>query len=71
MARATKADGVLHYSLSFCQTYAAEALRWRRRCRKKGFPCSRWSPISRGMTSRRLLTRVQAFVEMLVRAREP
>lgn len=65
MARATNADGVLHYSLAFCQTYAAEAMKVEKALQKAGIPVlSLESDFSLNDVAQ-LSTRIQAFIEML------
>lgn len=65
MARATKADGVIHYSLSFCQTYAAEAMKVEKALQKEGIPVISLESDFSTNDIAQLSTRVQAFVEML------
>lgn len=65
MARAVKADGVIHYSLAFCQTYEAEAMKIEKALRKDGIPVLSLSSDFSTNDWAQLLTRVQAFVEML------
>jgi len=65
MARELAVDGVIHYSLTFCQTYAAEAIKVDKALQRAGIPAlSLESDFSPG-DAQQLLTRVQAFVEML------
>lgn len=68
MARETSADGVIHYSLAFCQTYASEAFKVEKALAKEGIPMltleSDFSPNDQAQ----LATRVGAFVEMLQRS---
>ena len=65
MARETKADGVIHYSLSFCQTYASEAMKVEKALQKAGIPVISLESDFSANDSAQLSTRVQAFVEML------
>lgn len=69
MALDLNADGVIHYALAFCQTYAAEALRVEKALGERGVPVlsieSDFSPND----AAQLDTRVQAFVEMLTQRR--
>jgi benzoyl-CoA reductase/2-hydroxyglutaryl-CoA dehydratase subunit BcrC/BadD/HgdB len=70
LVKATNADGVIHYSLAFCQTYASEAMKVEKALQKEGIPViSLESDFSAGDYGQ-LSTRVQAFVEMLGSARE-
>ncbi|MDO8684878.1 MAG: double-cubane-cluster-containing anaerobic reductase [Armatimonadota bacterium] len=65
MAKALNADGVINYSLAFCQTYAAEAVKMEKALAKEGIPTisleSDFSMNDQGQLS----TRVQAFIEMI------
>jgi benzoyl-CoA reductase/2-hydroxyglutaryl-CoA dehydratase subunit BcrC/BadD/HgdB len=70
MARAAKADGVIHYALSFCQTYAAEAMKLEKALAREGIPLLTLESDFSASDTAQLLTRVQAFVEML-RKRTP
>lgn len=67
LARASQADGVIYYNLQFCQTYAVEAYLVEKALQEAGIPVLRietdFSP-----PSGQLLTRVEAFVEMLAPA---
>ncbi|MGB9620750.1 MAG: 2-hydroxyacyl-CoA dehydratase, partial [Armatimonadota bacterium] len=65
MARELAAHGVIHYSLTFCQTYAAEAIKVEKALQQAGIPSlALESDFSVG-DAQQLLTRAQAFVEML------
>ena len=44
MARDLKADGVIHYGLSFCQPYAIEAFKVEKALKEREFPCSASKP---------------------------
>ena len=65
LARATKADGVIHYSLQFCQTYTAESIKIENALRKAGIPTLSLESDFSTEDQARLTTRVQAFLEML------
>ena len=65
MARKYKVDGVLHYSLQFCQTYIAEAMKVENALRKEGIPVLCVESDFSGEDNAQLSTRVQAFIEML------
>lgn len=63
--RASKAQGVLHYSLQFCHTYNIEEIKIREACQKEGIPYlaieSDYSPEDVGQ----LQTRIEAFLEQI------
>jgi benzoyl-CoA reductase/2-hydroxyglutaryl-CoA dehydratase subunit BcrC/BadD/HgdB len=65
MSDELKADGVIHYSLQFCQPYQFEALRMEPELETRGLPVLRidtdYSPEDAGQ----LATRVEAFLERL------
>ncbi len=65
MARAVRADGVIHYSLAFCQTYAAEAMKVEKALQREGIPALSLESDFSANDRAQLLTRVQAFIEML------
>lgn len=65
MAKQYKADGVIHYALAFCQTYAAEAMRAENALRAEGIPVISLESDFSGNDAGQLQTRVQAFVEMI------
>lgn len=65
MAHATKADGVIHYSLSFCQTYAAEAMKVEKALQGEGIPVISLESDFSANDNAQLSTRIQAFIEML------
>lgn len=67
MARELKADGVIHYSLSFCQTYEYEAMKMEKALQSEGIPILSLSSDFSSNDNAQLATRVQAFVEMLDR----
>jgi benzoyl-CoA reductase/2-hydroxyglutaryl-CoA dehydratase subunit BcrC/BadD/HgdB len=65
MARALKVDGVMHYSLQFCQTYIAESLKVEKALAEAGIPVLSVESDFSGEDQAQLSTRVQAFMEML------
>ena len=65
MVRATDADGVVSYSLSFCQVYENEAVKVEKALQKEGIPVISLQSDFSPNDDAQLLTRVQAFVEML------
>lgn len=65
MAKDYNVDGVIHYSLQFCQTYIAEALKVENALRKEGIPVIVVESDFSSEDNAQLSTRVQAFIEML------
>lgn len=65
MARELEADGVMHYSLAFCQPYAFEAIKIEKSLQKANIPMLTLESDFSANDAGQLLTRVQAFVEML------
>jgi benzoyl-CoA reductase/2-hydroxyglutaryl-CoA dehydratase subunit BcrC/BadD/HgdB len=65
MAREQGADGVILYSLSFCQTYANEAIKAERALKDAGIPALTLESDFSASDSAQLATRVQAFMEVL------
>ncbi|MEW6520471.1 MAG: double-cubane-cluster-containing anaerobic reductase [Thermodesulfobacteriota bacterium] len=63
--RASKAQGILHYSLQFCHTYNIEEIRIKEACQQEGIPYlsieSDYSPEDVGQ----LQTRIEAFLEQI------
>ena len=59
------ANGVIHYSLAFCQTYAAESIRVDRALKDAGIPLLTLESDFSANDVAQLQTRVQAFVEMI------
>jgi len=64
LAREYQANGVIHYNLQFCHTYANEAVKVEERLAKEGIPLLRVET-DYGDDSGQLATRVQAFLEMI------
>lgn len=65
MARDLKADGVIHYGLSFCQPYAIEAFKVEKALKDAGIPMLSIETDYSMEDVEQLKTRVEAFVEML------
>ncbi|MBP8645808.1 MAG: 2-hydroxyacyl-CoA dehydratase [Syntrophobacteraceae bacterium] len=65
MAKDLKVDGVVHYGLSFCQTYAIEAFKVEKTLREAGFPMLSIETDYGMEDVQQLKTRVEAFVEMV------
>jgi benzoyl-CoA reductase/2-hydroxyglutaryl-CoA dehydratase subunit BcrC/BadD/HgdB len=65
MARDLKADGVIHYGLSFCQPYAIEAFKVEKALTAAGIPMLSIETDYSMEDVEQLKTRVEAFVEML------
>ena len=60
-----KADGVVHYNLQFCQTYANEAVKVEEALAKEDIPLLRIETDYSDEDAGQLRTRVEAFLEML------
>jgi benzoyl-CoA reductase/2-hydroxyglutaryl-CoA dehydratase subunit BcrC/BadD/HgdB len=65
LARAQKADGVLQYTLLFCQPYGHESMKLARRLEAEGIPNLAIETDYSMEDVEQLKTRVEAFVEML------
>jgi benzoyl-CoA reductase/2-hydroxyglutaryl-CoA dehydratase subunit BcrC/BadD/HgdB len=65
MAKELKADGVIHYGLSFCQPYAMEAFKVEKALQEAGIPMLSIETDYSMEDVEQLKTRVEAFVEML------
>jgi benzoyl-CoA reductase/2-hydroxyglutaryl-CoA dehydratase subunit BcrC/BadD/HgdB len=65
MARDLKADGVIHYALSFCQPYAIEAFKVEKALKEAGIPMLSIETDYSMEDMEQLKTRVEAFVEMV------
>jgi benzoyl-CoA reductase/2-hydroxyglutaryl-CoA dehydratase subunit BcrC/BadD/HgdB len=65
MARDLRADGVIHYGLSFCQPYAIEAFKVEKALKDAGVPMLNIETDYSMEDVEQLKTRVEAFVEML------
>jgi len=66
LARELKADGVIHYSLLFCQPYSHEALKMDKALARAGIPMLSVETDYSMEDVEQLKTRVEAFVETLV-----
>ena len=64
LAKEYKVDGVVHYNLLFCHTYATEAVRVAKALEKEGIPLLRLET-DYGDDSGQLRTRIDAFLEMI------
>jgi benzoyl-CoA reductase/2-hydroxyglutaryl-CoA dehydratase subunit BcrC/BadD/HgdB len=64
LAKEYQADGVIHYNLQFCHTYANEAVMVEKRLKKEGIPLLRIET-DYGDDSGQLKTRIEAFLEMI------
>lgn len=60
-----KADGVILYTLSFCQTYDVEAIEIQKELKKAGIPVLNISTDYSSEDSAQLSTRVEAFLELI------
>jgi benzoyl-CoA reductase/2-hydroxyglutaryl-CoA dehydratase subunit BcrC/BadD/HgdB len=67
LAREYKADGVVHYNLQFCHTYATEAVQVERRLEAEGIPLLRIETDYADEDAGQLKSRIEAFLEMVKR----
>ena len=65
LAKEYKADGVIHYNLQFCHTYATEAVQVEKRLEKEGIPLLRIETDYSDEDAGQLKTRIEAFLEMV------
>jgi benzoyl-CoA reductase/2-hydroxyglutaryl-CoA dehydratase subunit BcrC/BadD/HgdB len=65
LAKEYKADGVVHYNLQFCHTYANEAFNVEKRLEKEGIPLLRVETDYSDEDAGQLKTRIEAFLEMI------
>lgn len=65
MAAAYRAQGVIHYSLQFCQPYQMEAIPMERGLKDDGIPTLRLETDYGAEDAGQLKTRIEAFLEML------
>ena len=63
--RASKAEGLIHYSLQFCHTYNIEAIKIREICDKEGIPFLAIETDYSSEDLGQLQTRVEAFLEQI------
>ena len=67
LAREYRVDGVVHYNLQFCHTYATEAVRVEKPLAEEGIPLLRIETDYGDEDTGQLRTRVDAFLEMIHR----
>ncbi|MFC1871372.1 double-cubane-cluster-containing anaerobic reductase [Chloroflexota bacterium] len=65
LAREYRVDGVVHYNLQFCNTYATEAVRVEQTLDKAGIPLLRIETDYSDEDTGQLRTRVDAFLEVI------
>jgi benzoyl-CoA reductase/2-hydroxyglutaryl-CoA dehydratase subunit BcrC/BadD/HgdB len=65
LAREYHADGVVHYNLQFCHTYANEAVKMQSRLEEANIPLLRVETDYSDEDTGQLKTRVEAFLEMI------
>ena len=65
LAKEYHADGVIHYNLQFCHTYANEAVKMEKRLEKEGIPLLRIETDYSDEDAGQLRTRIEAFLEMI------
>ena len=65
MVKTYKADGVIHYSLQFCQPYITESMIVEKELQSKGIPAIRIDTDYSMEDVGQLKTRIEAFVEMI------
>ncbi len=65
LAREYKVDGVVHYNLQFCHTYANEAVKVEKTLEKAGIPLLRIETDYSNEDAGQLRTRIDAFLEMI------
>ena len=65
LAKEYKADGVIHYNLQFCHTYATEAVQVEKRLEQEGIPLLRIETDYSDEDSGQLKTRIEAFLELI------
>ncbi|MFX1392049.1 MAG: double-cubane-cluster-containing anaerobic reductase [Promethearchaeota archaeon] len=59
------ADGIIFYTLSFCQTYDVEAILFEKKLKKEGIPVISITTDYSSEDENQLKTRIQAFLEMI------
>jgi benzoyl-CoA reductase/2-hydroxyglutaryl-CoA dehydratase subunit BcrC/BadD/HgdB len=67
LAKEYKANGVIHYNLQFCHTYATEAARVEKRLEGEGIPLLRVETDYTDEDAGQLKSRIEAFLEMVKR----
>ena len=65
LAKEYKADGVIHYNLQFCHTYANEAVKMEKTLAKENIPLLRIETDYSDEDAGQLKTRIEAFLEMI------
>ncbi|OGO18099.1 MAG: 3-hydroxyacyl-ACP dehydratase [Chloroflexi bacterium RBG_16_50_11] len=65
LAKEYHADGVVHYNLQFCHTYATEAVQVGKRLEEEGIPLLRIETDYSDEDSGQLKNRIEAFLEMV------
>ncbi len=65
LAKDYQVDGVVHYNLQFCHTYANEAIRMEQRLGEEGIPLLRIETDYSDEDAGQLKTRIEAFLEMI------
>jgi benzoyl-CoA reductase/2-hydroxyglutaryl-CoA dehydratase subunit BcrC/BadD/HgdB len=65
LAKEYQADGVIHYNLQFCHTYATEAVQVEKRLEKEGIPLLRIETDYSDEDAGQLKSRIEAFLEMV------
>ncbi len=65
LAKEYQVDGVVHYNLQFCHTYANEAVRMEQHLEKAGIPLLRIETDYSDEDAGQLKTRIEAFLEMI------
>ncbi|MBM2824714.1 MAG: 2-hydroxyglutaryl-CoA dehydratase D-component [Dehalococcoidales bacterium] len=65
LAEEYQVDGVIHYNLQFCHTYANEAVKVERRLEEAGIPLLRIETDYSDEDVGQLRTRIEAFLEMI------
>jgi benzoyl-CoA reductase/2-hydroxyglutaryl-CoA dehydratase subunit BcrC/BadD/HgdB len=65
LARECEADGVVHYNLQFCHTYANEAVQVEKALEKEGIPLLRIETDYGDEDTGQLRTRIDAFLEVI------
>lgn len=65
LAREYKVDGVILYTLNFCQPYDSEAISLEKKLKKMGFPTLSLTTNYSSEDNEQINTRIEAFLEML------
>lgn len=67
LAKEYQVDGVIHYNLQFCHTYANEAVKMEKRLEKENIPLLKIETDYSDEDAGQLKTRIEAFLEMIRR----